>query len=65
VFNSVQPNGLERNCRSQFRNSGLSLTCHAQLSGALTVVVSAPYYFPAAQSEQLDDLEDLSQVSDY
>lgn len=37
----------------------VSLADLAAQSGANAVVVSAPYYFPAAQSELLDYLEDL------
>ncbi len=42
-----------------FRES-LNSACHAQRSGAQAVVVSAPFYFPAAQSELLHYLEDLT-----
>ncbi len=38
----------------------VSLAAHAAHSGAQAVVVSAPYYFPAAQAEMLDYLVDLS-----
>jgi dihydrodipicolinate synthase/N-acetylneuraminate lyase len=38
----------------------LELARHAQASGAQAVVVSAPYYFPAAQSELFNYLEDLT-----
>ena len=38
----------------------VNLACHAQVSGAQAAVLSAPYYFPAAQTELLDYLEDVS-----
>ncbi len=38
----------------------LGLARHAQASGAQAVVVSAPYYFPAAQSELIHYIENLA-----
>ena len=63
---------IERTCRQVARRvpvlvgitdtsfaESVSLAGHAEQSGAQAVVVSAPYYFPAAQSELLDYLQDL------
>lgn len=38
----------------------VDMACHAQAAGAQAVVASAPFYFPATQSELLDYFESLS-----